>query len=123
MSTTPIEISNLLLTGMSGVGKSTLFRKIATKLSGRTIQGFVSEVIQEGNQRKGWRLDAFDGDGGVLAHVDLESRYHMGKYGVDMSLFERLVASQLVRDDKIDLYLVDEIGIIAPWSQCFLSLQ
>jgi nucleoside-triphosphatase len=121
MSITPGALNNLLLTGVSGVGKSTLIRKIATTLSGRPMQGFVSAVIQEGNQRKGWRLDTFDGHGGILAHVDLPSDYHMGQYGVDMALFERLVASQLVQDDKVELYLLDEIGIIAPWSQCFIT--
>jgi len=85
------------------------------------MQGFVSAVMQEGSQRTGWRLDTFDGNGGVLAHVDLPSDYHMGRYGVDMALFERLVASQLVRDERVELYLVDEIGIIASWSAGFIA--
>jgi nucleoside-triphosphatase len=121
MSSTPGALNNLLLTGVSGVGKSTLIRKIATTLAGRRIQGFVSAVMQEGHQRKGWRLDASDGNGGILAHVELPSAYHMGQYGVDMALFERLVASQLVQDDTVELYLVDEIGIISAWSQGFIT--
>ena len=42
-------------------------------------------------------------------------------YGVDMSLFERMVACHLMLSDKVDTYLVDEIGIIASWSQCFIT--
>ena len=38
-----------------------------------------------------------------------------------MALFERLVDSQLHFDSEGDVYLVDEIGIIAPWSPKFVS--
>ena len=78
-------------------------------------------MIWEGNERKGWRLDAFDGDGGVLAHLDMQSEYRMGNYGVNIALFERLVDSQLKLDAQADIYLVDEIGIIALWSPKFVN--
>ncbi len=45
----------------------------------------------------------------------------MGKYGVNMALFERLVDSQLILDDQADIYLVDEIRIIAQWSVKFVN--
>ena len=38
-----------------------------------------------------------------------------------MVLFDRLVDSQLQLAGKVDVYLVDEIGIIAPWSTKFVS--
>jgi len=38
-----------------------------------------------------------------------------------MVLFDRLVDAQLQLDSEVDVYLVDEIGIIAPWSTKFLS--
>ena len=44
----------------------------------------------------------------------------MGGYGVDMVLFDRLVESQLRLCSQVDVYLVDEIGIIAPWSTKFV---
>lgn len=78
-------------------------------------------MIWEGDKRKGWRLDTFDGDGGVLAHLDMQSEYRMGKYGVNMALFERLVDSQLKLGDQADIYLVDEIGIVALWSPKFVN--
>ena len=112
---------NLLLTGASGVGKSTLLKKVGYSLKGRKIRGFFGEAIWEGGQRKGWRLDTFAGDGGTLAHVDIHSQYNMGEYGVDMVLFDRLVDSQLHLGSDVDVYLVDEIGIIAPWSTKFVS--
>ncbi len=90
-------------------------------MNGQKFSGFFSDMIWEGNERKGWRLDTFDGDGGVLAHLDMQSEYHMGKYGVNMVLFERLVDSQLELRDQADIYLVDEIGIIGLWSPKFVN--
>jgi len=112
---------NLLLTGASGSGKSTLLKKVGGRLRGRKVRGFFSDGIWQGGQRKGWRLDTFDGDGGMLAHVDIHSEHNMGRHGVDMVLFDRLVDAQLQLDSEVDVYLVDEIGIIAPWSTKFLS--
>ncbi len=37
-----------------------------------------------------------------------------------MVLFDRLVESQLHLCSEVDVYLVDEIGIIAPWSTKFV---
>jgi nucleoside-triphosphatase THEP1 len=44
----------------------------------------------------------------------------MGPYGVDMSLLDRLVESQLRLEPSIDVYLIDEIGIIGSWSERFV---
>ena len=111
--------TNLLLTGASGVGKSTLLKSAGQRLKGQRLKGFFSEVIGEDDKRKGWRLDTFEGDGGVLIHLDMPSEHRMGRYGADMALFNRLVAAQLTLSDDVDLYLVDETGIVAGWSPGF----
>ena len=118
------DITNLLLTGASGIGKSTLLREVGVslKLAGMTVRGFYSDVIQDVKERQGWRLDAFDGsDGGVLVHRDIKSERRMGGYGVNLGLLERLVNTQMALDGVANIYLIDEIGIVAPWSQQFVT--
>jgi len=113
----------LLLNGYSGVGKSTLIRKVATALTGQNIRGFVSEVIMTDGKRMGWRLETLDGRGGVLAHRDIRSQHLLetrdGNYGVDLALMEELTRSELRPENVAALYMIDEIARIGLWSPVF----
>ena len=42
------DISNLLLTGASGVGKSTLLREVGMSLEGAKVRGFYADVLWDG---------------------------------------------------------------------------
>ena len=115
--------SNLLLTGASGVGKSTLLKNLAPRLTHRSIRGAFSQAIYQGRERIGWHLENFEGKGGLVAHQDIDSAHCMGPYGVDMDLFHQIMAPQLRIDPDVDVYLIDEIGIIASWSPRFMRLM
>jgi nucleoside-triphosphatase THEP1 len=112
------EITNVLLVGPSGVGKSTLLARVVERLaSTRTVRGFLSESQREGEHRLGWRIDACDrSDGGMFATREMESEFRMGPYGCDMPLYERIALAQLTPLDANVLYVIDEIGFAPEWS-------
>ena len=51
----------LLLTGVPGVGKTTIVSKVAAGLSGRRNRGFVTDEIREGERRVGFEIRTFGG--------------------------------------------------------------
>jgi nucleoside-triphosphatase len=111
----------LLLTGPPGVGKTTVVRRVAGGLAGRRVQGFTTEEIRVGGQRLGFRLETFDGRSVTLAHVDLSSRYRVGRYRVDVATLDDLVDSALAMDPPAEAYLIDEIGRMECLSARFVA--
>ena len=111
--------TNLLLTGPSGVGKSTLLKILGRSVPGMTVRGFFGDSVWENGVRMGWRLESFGGDGGILADTTIQSPQRMGRYGVDMALFNRIVAEELRLSNQAGLYLLDEIGIVSAWCPGF----
>jgi nucleoside-triphosphatase len=99
----------LLLTGTPGIGKTTVIRRAADRLSGNALRGFYTEEIREKGERRGFRLVSFDGTTHIIAHVDFPKRHRVGKYGVDVETLDN--AAALLRPDaKAQIYFVDEIG-------------
>jgi nucleoside-triphosphatase len=99
----------LLITGMPGIGKTTVIRRVADELGADGVRGFYTEEIREGGERVGFRLVGFEGTVHVIAHVDFPKRQRVGKYGVDVRALDS--AMPLLRPDPAArVYLVDEIG-------------
>jgi nucleoside-triphosphatase THEP1 len=49
------------LTGRPGIGKTTVIRRSADLLAGRSIAGFCTGEIRVAGQRRGFRVTAFSG--------------------------------------------------------------
>jgi nucleoside-triphosphatase len=111
----------ILLTGAPGVGKTTVIRKVAAGLAGRTVLGFATAEIRSGRERQGFRLETFDGRSAVLAHVSIRSAHRVGKYGVDLAALEAIVNDALDLRADADVYLVDEIGKMECLSRKFVA--
>jgi len=109
----------ILLTGRPGIGKTTVIRRLAGLLTGRTIAGFYSEEIRAAGRRLGFGLSTFSGVTGVLAHVKMRSPHRVGRYGVDCGAFERIALAELAR--PADVLLIDEIGKMECFSARFVE--
>jgi nucleoside-triphosphatase len=110
MSPRPTRPHILLLTGVPGIGKTTLIRTVAARLNPAGLRGFYTEEIREHGPRLGFRLVSFTGAEGVMAHVDFEHRHRVGRYGIDVAAIERLAEPALQFDEGAAVYLIDEIG-------------
>lgn len=110
----------LLLTGPPCVGKTTAMRRAAEELSDLKIRGFTTEEIRQAGERVGFRIETFDGDGAVLAHVKIRSPHRVGKYGVDLAALDRVTAEQLAWG-RGDVVFIDEIGKMETLSKTFVE--
>ena len=108
-----------LLTGRPGTGKTSLVRQAVAELKGKA-GGFYTEEIRVQGTRLGFKLITLDGQEAVLAHVDFQSRYRVGKYGVDVDALERVGVPALAEAIKQrDVIVIDEIGRMELFSNRF----
>jgi len=110
---------NLLITGLPGVGKTTLIRELARELRDHNPVGFFTAEIREGGVRKGFELISLDKRRRVLAHVDIRSRHCVGRYKVDMEGFEDFLTLIPFEDPRRKLVIIDEIGKMECFSAHF----
>ena len=108
----------ILLTGRPGIGKTTVIRRLAELLPGQAIAGFYTDEIRVAEQRQGFRVTAFSGTTGILAHTKTRVPHHVGRYGVDVDTFERIALPELAR--LADVLLIDEIGKMECFSLRFV---
>jgi len=92
------------------MGKTTLVRKLYEALKDFHPVGFYTTEIREKGMRKGFELVNLEGKKGVLSHVDIKSRYRVGRYKVDVSGFEDFLDGITFLDPSSALIMIDEIG-------------
>jgi len=108
-----------LLTGRPGTGKTSLIKQAAAGLKGRA-GGFYTEEIRVAGTRLGFKLVTLDGQEAVLARVDFQSRYRVGKYGVDIDGLDKVGVPALVAAiSQRDVIVIDEIGKMELFSSRF----
>jgi len=113
---------NILITGLPGVGKTTLIKKISEQLRVLHPVGFYTAEIREKGVRKGFELISFDGRSGILSHTDIKGPYMVGKYGVDIKGFEDFLESVPFLNPATNLIVIDEIGKMECLSRKFIGL-
>jgi nucleoside-triphosphatase len=101
---------NILITGLPGVGKTTLVKKLSEGLKHLRPVGFYTEEIREKGERKGFELISLEGNRGLLSHKNIKSPHRVGNYKVDIEGFEDFLNSISFSNLLSHLIIIDEIG-------------
>ena len=113
----------LLLTGNSGVGKTTVLIKIVNSLKaeGISVGGMISREAREGNLRVGFEIiNLTNNRRGWLAHVTQRTGPKIGKYHVNLEDLENIGAKAISEAvEKCGAVAIDEIGPMELFSQKF----
>jgi nucleoside-triphosphatase len=113
---------NILITGAPGVGKTTLIGKFAEELSDFQPVGFFTTEIRDHGTRKGFELISLSGNKGILSHINIKSPYSVGKYHVNLKGFEAFLNSLPLRNDSVNIIIIDEIGKMECFSNFFINI-
>ena len=111
-----------LITGKPGVGKTTLVQKIIKRMGSINMAGFYTSEIRSAGSRLGFELQGLNGGYRTLAHVEIDSRHRVGRYGVDKDGFEEFLATLDLLNPDVELIVIDEIGKMELFSYRFRSL-
>ncbi len=110
----------LLLTGVPGVGKTTVIRRAVAALAGRRVAGFCTDEIRVHGERRGFRLKGFDGSERIITHAEFPGPARVSRYGVDIAAIDA-AADALLDDAGAEVYVVDEIGKMECLSSRFVE--
>lgn len=113
-------ITNILLTGKPGIGKTTLILKVIDNLD---AGGFYTKEIRESGNRVGFELITLSGQRKVFAHRDFQTKYRVGKYSIDVSVLDDLGVESIrkaISDKKV--IVIDEIGKMELFSEKFRKI-
>ncbi len=114
----------ILLTGKPGIGKTTVVKKVISKLKEDVVGFWTEDFRDKKGKRIGFKVKTTDGREAVLASkYFFDKKYTVGSYGVDVEAFEKVVIPVLekaLKDNKI--VVIDEIGKMELLSDKFLVL-
>lgn len=110
---------NIFLTGAPSAGKTTVIKKVIAGLA-VPAKGFYTEEERVDGKRIGFVMHALDGNQAYLAHQDIQSKYHIRRYGVSIPNIEK-VAIPSIFPTQGHVIIIDEIGKMECFSEKFLE--
>lgn len=112
---------HLLLTGKPGVGKTTVITQLSHGLASYHPDGFFTQEIRVNGIRRGFEVVTLDGRHQLLSHVTFSGPLRVGRYGVDLAGFEKLLSDLDLRHSLSGVVIVDEIGKMECLSTRFIE--
>ena len=112
------EKKNFLLTGVPGCGKSTIIENIIHRISLPTT-GFFTREMRKRGRRVGFSITTLDGRKGILAHINIQSRFRVGRYGVSLQNLDKIAIPAMQPGNDNVIVVVDEIGKMECYSDMF----
>lgn len=102
------------ITGLPGAGKTHALRRVIEMLEqdNKVIGGMLTEPIIENNDRIGFKIiDWMTKEEDILAHIDIDSKVVVGKYGVDIDILEKVGVPAIENAaEEAELIIIDEVG-------------
>jgi nucleoside-triphosphatase len=114
---------NIVITGIPGVGKTTLVKKLLAQLRQLSAAGFYTDEIRESGIRKGFELVDLLGNRSLLSHIGIKSPFRVGKYYVDVMGFDKFLDNVEFLNPQTGLVVVDEVGKMECYSDKFASIM
>jgi nucleoside-triphosphatase len=109
----------LLISGVPGVGKTTVLRKVKGLLAEKRTRGFLTDEIRsQRGERLGFQIETLDGQTARLASAGLRLPNRVGRYGVDVDTLDAVAVPALALEEGA-IYLIDEIGKMECLSRAF----
>lgn len=109
-----MEIKNTLITGKPGIGKSSLIMEIVRELpfTFKREGFFTQEIRNDEGKRIGFKVVSLDGEEELLASRELESKFRVGKYRVNLETVKKIAVETILKAlrQKDVLIIIDEIG-------------
>jgi len=104
-------MTNLLLTGSPGCGKTTVLERVVEHCGDLRLAGFLTLELREHGQRVGFEAVGLGGRRVTLAHVRFPSPISVARYGVEPDRLVPMIEEELMQaPGTVDAYLIDEIG-------------
>lgn len=112
----------IFLTGVPGVGKTTVVKRVVEALGDRA-DGFITRETREGGIRTGFVIESLDGTTSPLATVKSNEGPRVGRYHVIVSNLESVALAAIQRAlDQSKIVVIDEIGKMELMSQKFRDM-
>ena len=111
-----------LITGVPGIGKTTLVQSVMERIKGVKATGFVTLEQRGKKGRSGFVLKTLDGKEVQFATAGKgkgKKGKRVGKYTVDVDAFEEAALEAIAFHPEFNLYVIDEIGPMECLSKMF----